>query len=162
MSPAFSRKRRVSLLFFFVAIGCSQGDEVESPLRKVNVEANYVTFEGRWRAIARTGSTRMPRLNTISGICVRETRTCQENIARLYEKGEWSANGPGYLSVSSLEFRVIEWSSANIVARYEAPVADFEIRISLSDRSVERSFRETRARGSDTADPKITWHWVLE
>jgi hypothetical protein len=150
-SPAgmVARKGGLSLLLLLIAIGCSRSDDISSPLHTVNVETGYVTFEVRWRAISQTGSIRMPKLNTVSGICVRETRTCQENIARLYEKGEWSENGAGYLSVTTLEFRVIEWSSARIVARYEAPVADFEIRISLSDRSVERSFRETKARFRD-------------
>jgi len=157
-----ARNWRAGFLFFLVAISCSQPDEIRSPLRKVNVEDSYVTFEGRWRSIAQTGSIKLPRLNTVSGICDRETRTCQENIARLYGKGEWLANSPGYLSVTNLEFRVIEWSSARIVARYEAPVADFELRVSLPDRSVERSFRETKARGSETADSKIAGHWVLE
>jgi hypothetical protein len=41
-------------------------------------------------------------------------------------------------------------------------VADLELRLSLSDLSVERSFRETKARGDDTADPKNAGHWVLE
>jgi hypothetical protein len=37
----------------------------------------------------------------------------------------------GYLLVTALEFRVIEWSSARIAARYEVPFAEFEIRIFL-------------------------------
>jgi hypothetical protein len=157
-----ARKQRVRLIVFLLAIGCSRGDQIQSPLRKVNVDDRFVTFEGRWLTISQTGSTKIPKLNTISGICIRQNKTCEERLANLFGKGEWSANGPGYLSVTTTEFQIIEWSSDRIVARYEAPVADVELRISLADRSVERSFRETKARGSDTADPKIAVHWVLE
>ena len=58
----------------------------------------------------------------------------------------------GFLRLASTDFKFIEWSSARIIARDEAHVADIELRISLSDRAAERSFRETKARASETAD----------
>ena len=158
----FRRNWRVNVLFIFVAMACSQPEEIQSPWRKINFEQNYVMFEGRWRSIAQTSSKKLTKLNTVSAECYRETKTCQEHIARLYGKGEWAPYSGGYLSVTTLEFRVIEWSKARIVARHEAPGADCEIRVSLSDRSVERSFHETKARGSDTAETKIAGQWVLE
>jgi hypothetical protein len=155
------REWLVSFLFILVATGCSEPDP-RSPPRAVNVEQGYVTFEGRWRVIADRVGVHMPKLNTISGVCRRNTKTCEESVAKLFRKSEWLRDRPGYLIVTTTEFEIVEWSSARIVARYEAPVADLELRLSLSDLSVERSFRETKARGSDTADPKNAGHWVLE
>jgi hypothetical protein len=142
----------------------SHGNNVESPNRRVDVVIPHrlVTFEGRWRTVSQTGSTSIPRLNTATGHCEKATMTCSESIAKLYGKNEWPGRSNGFLRVANTDFRVIEWSKDRVVARYEAPVADIEIRISLSDGSAERSFRETKARGSETADSKIAGHWVLE
>jgi hypothetical protein len=155
----------IRLALLSLAIGCTPnpGENVDSPKRKVDtVGRSYVTFEGRWRTISESGSRSIPRLNTAVGYCEKATMTCNENIAKLYSKDEWPGHPNGFLRVAGTDFKVIEWSKDRIIARYEAPVADLELRISLSDGSAERSFRETKARGSDTADPKIAGHWVLE
>jgi hypothetical protein len=134
-----------------------------APLQ-IDTDKGFVRFEGRWRTVSNSGSETagIPRLNTAEGLCIRATMSCSENIAKLYNPSEWPGRPNGFLRVANTEFKVIEWSPARVVARYEAPVADIELRISLMDHSVERSFRETKARGSESANSKIARHWVLE
>jgi len=88
--------------------------------------------------------------------------TCTETIALLFGPDDKTPDGVSRLFLQTNDYKVIEWSSTTIVARENAPVADIELRISLADRSAERSSRETKARGSETANPGISRHWVLE
>ena len=59
-------------------------------------------------------------------------------------------------------YEIINWADDVIKAKRSAPVADIEIKISLKDNFAEKSFRETKARGSETANPDHYGKWVLE
>jgi hypothetical protein len=59
-------------------------------------------------------------------------------------------------------YQIIDLTNDIIKAKRSAPVADIEIIISLKDNFAEKSFRETKARGSETANPDIYGKWVLE
>jgi hypothetical protein len=59
-------------------------------------------------------------------------------------------------------YQIIDWTNDIINAKREAPVADIQITISLKDNFAEKSFRETKARGSDTANPNVYGKWILE
>jgi hypothetical protein len=49
-----------------------------------------------------------------------------------------------------------------IFAKFEASVADYKIRMSLRGNFAEKSFRQIKARGSETASPNVYEYWVLE
>jgi hypothetical protein len=85
---------------------------------------------------------------------------CEENIAVLATPQDTPPGNTLY--VLSTQYKIISWSNDIINARYEAPVAEFELKISVRDEFAERTFRETKARGSETANPNIYAHWVLE
>jgi hypothetical protein len=61
------------------------------------------------------------------------------------------------------EYRIITWSSDGIIsAKYETDSADWDLRISIKDKTVEKAYRETKVRGYEKADPNIAHTWILE
>jgi len=60
------------------------------------------------------------------------------------------------------EFRVLEWPQNSIVARAQPRAADVDLRISLVDKTAERTSRETAARGAKGANPTGVHLWRLE
>jgi hypothetical protein len=60
------------------------------------------------------------------------------------------------------EFHVVDWSHDVIVARAESRAADIDLRISLVDRTAERTSRETAARGASQAKAEELHVWRLE
>lgn len=158
----------VCLILLFCLIlpvsSCSQSDEIRSLPKNVYIsEANdYVSFEGRWKKISETGATKIPKINGVECNCFRERLICKEYIAKLYLPNDNNPYVKNILYPQLVEYRIIEWSPILIRAINEAPVADFELRISIPDKNVERSYRETKSRGSDTANPDIAGHWILK
>jgi len=88
--------------------------------------------------------------------------TCLEKTAVLATPEDSPILKEKFLYILDVNYRIINWSDDIINAKYEALVADFEIRISLRDKFAERSFRETKARGSETANSNVYEHWILE
>jgi hypothetical protein len=157
--------RIISVIVHFLLSACSQSDVARSPAKRITWDKEkkeYVSFEGRWKAISQQKIEMLPSINTVVGYCNKNTLTCSETIALYYRPDDRTPSGVPYLYLQSHEFRVVEWTSMRITAREEAPVADIEIRISLADNSIERSAKETTARGSAAADPNILRHWILE
>lgn len=154
----------VSLSILFLLSACSESDKINSPRKVVFVDetGQYVIFEGRWRILSETGSTKIPKINTVKCICFRQTMTCNEITSKLFLPHDKNPHIRNILYHDTFDFKIIEWTPKLIHAKREAPVADIELRISLSDKSVEKSFRETKARGSETADANIQGHWVLD
>jgi hypothetical protein len=96
-----------ALLLVLLLVGC-RFEDVRSPSRQVHVAKGYVTFEGRWRALAQAGSVSIPKVNTTSGACYRATMTCTESISKLFTKDEWAIGGTSLLSVMTMEYQVVE------------------------------------------------------
>ena len=92
-------------------------------------------------------------INTLTVSCSKIELTCEEWIANAF---------PGWLYLHRENYKVMEWDDLRVLARSEAPVADIELRISLVDKSVERTFRGTNARRVDKTDIDGLEHWVLE
>ena len=61
-----------------------------------------------------------------------------------------------------ITYQITDSTNDIIIAKWDAPVADVELKISLKDRFAERSYRETKARGDETSNPEIYGKWVLE
>lgn len=120
----------------------------------------YVSLRGRWRSIAHAGSI-PPELAKVTDIsCSKPERACREAIASLRKIGPWGREFQ--LDVFSHHYIITEWSEQRIRGVSEKPVGDLEIRISLADRSAEKSWRETKARGSTSASEDVYEHYVLE
>ena len=146
-----------SLLSFLPA--CSK-DEIRSPNKRIQLYDNLVIVEGRWKQTASSGGKKLARINSAYVICNKLSMTCEENTAVLVTpQDDPPAN---LLYIINITYKINEWSDGIIKASHAAPVADFELKISLRDKFAERSFRETKARGSETANPNVFAHWVLE
>jgi len=157
--------RIIAVVVMFLLIACSQYEIVRSPAKRIILDKEtkgYVGFEGRWKAISQQKTEMLPPINTAIGHCSKKTFTCSETIAMYYRPNDRTPSGDPYLYLQTHDYRIVEWTPTRITAREEAPVADIEIRISLADNSIERSAKETTARGSMSANPNITRHWILE
>lgn len=111
-------------------------------------------FSGRWKQTDSVKSTsHMAEINTLTVSCSKIELTCEEWIANAF---------PEWLYLHREVYTVMEWDDLRVLARSEAPVADIELRISLVDKSVERTFRGTNARRVDKTDIDGLEQWVLE
>jgi hypothetical protein len=158
-------KHSLAAIQLLLVASCSDFDGIRSPSKRIDVDeksGSHVRFEGRWKATSQSGFAVIPKINTTSGSCAKETMSCTETIALLFSTADKTPDGVNRLFLQNNYYRVIEWSSKTIHAKEEAPVADIELRISLVDRSAERTSRETKARGSETANPNISRQWILE
>ena len=155
----------MTITLFLMCIS-SYASEIKSPVKSIYLdsEANsFAKFEGRWHALVKKQNPLIPELNSVTVICNKNTMICIESMALLFtERDKVATPMEGFLAPQSNKFKVVEWTSSLIRAREEAPVADIELRISLGDKSVERSFSETTARGVTTSNPHNVQHWVLE
>lgn len=161
----FGKKMAVGVcVSVMVLVACSSNEPIKSPPKIFSMDKekrDHVSFMGRWRATAHAGLIMIPRINSVSVRCSKSEMSCRETLAQLFTPAE-DKNVGHFLSAVDLVYPVVEWSDTLIRAEIKAPVADIELRISLADETAERSFRETRSRGVDTADPKISRHWTLE
>lgn len=153
----------LTIMLFFIS--CSQYEVARSPAKRMILDKetkSIVSFEGRWKALSQHKMSMIPPINTVIGHCNKKSLICSETIALYYRPDDRTPSGDPYLYLQTHDYRIVEWTSTRITAREEAPVADIEIRISLADNSIERSAKETTVRGSTTADPNISRHWILE
>ena len=148
------------------AAGAAQADEVRTNPRLFQLKDSGATviIEGTWRITTGAPSLEVPRANSVRLECHRTTKRCTEHIAKLIRPLDDSS---GFVKESTLllmneEFRVVEWSQNVIVARAVPRAADVELRVSLVDRTAERTSRETSARGAHGANPAALHVWRLE
>ncbi len=87
---------------------------------------------------------------------------CFESEAKVITSEETKVLKESLLTIDRFEYQIIEWSDTLLRAKREAPVADVELRVSFADKSVEKSFRETTARGSETSNPEVFEYWILK
>jgi hypothetical protein len=139
-------------------------DQVKSHFKSITATDNdYVFVHGRWKRTAgNTTLNKPPRINTVAVTCDKKIMTCKEIIAMLVTPQEEFMFEEPQLYVEETIYRVIDWANDTIRATYGAPVADFELRISVRDKMAERHWRETKAYGRDTSDAKNFENWILE
>lgn len=144
--------------------GCSNIRDVESPPKIFLIlEDGNVYLEGRWKQIGSTSNYKIiPKHNSVSILCDKKSGICTENEALLVTKKDNPITPCPLLYPEQFTYIITEWSDTTIKAERKPPVADVEIRISLIDKSAEKSFRETQVRGADTANPDIVGNWILE
>jgi hypothetical protein len=152
----------VFIFLFSLTCPCSEADEISSPTKDIRSFGNYVSIQGRWKKTTKGNHHKLSRINSTYITCDKQSMTCLEKTAVLATPEDYPILKEKFLYILDINYRIINWSDDIIDAKNEALVADFEIRISLRDKFAERSFRETKARGSETANPNVYEHWVLE
>jgi len=145
---------------------CSPAEDVR-PNKKLLLSDptnTRIFIEGTWEALTPRITAEIPKINSVSIECNRSTRICIEHIAKLIRPSENPISGTSHslLLLQEATFDVMEWSKETITARSQPRAADIDLRISLVDKSVERSSRETSARGAEGAQPNLVDHWKLE
>jgi hypothetical protein len=144
----------------FLLSGCSN---IESPAKAFHIlDDGNVYLEGRWKEIAETSRYKMiPKHNSISILCDKKAGVCTETQALLVIKKDNPLIPSALLYPEQFTYLVTEWSDATIKAERKPRAADVEIRISLTDKSAEKSYRETKARGADSSNPDVVGNWIL-
>lgn len=138
-------------------------ENIKSPDKRLQLVDNYAFIEGRWKRAEGTSKLiRMVRINTVSITCDKMNMTCRETIAQLVTTKDEPWVGNPLLFIDQILYRIFDWSDQTIYAKYSAPVADFELKISIKDKFAERRRRETKARGAETSDPNIFENCTLE
>jgi hypothetical protein len=95
----------------------------------------------------------VPHVNSVRIECDRAARICNEYVAKFIQKSDdpiGAVERPSLLLMKE-QFRVIEWTDTTISGRAEPRAADIDLRISLADRTAERTSRETASRGAQRA-----------
>jgi hypothetical protein len=138
-------------------------DQIMSASKGFSSIDKHVFVQGRWKRTG--GNVKLnipPRINTISITCDKNSMTCKEIIASVVTPQEEPLFEKPELFIAETIYQIVDWSNDVIIAKYEAPVANFELRISLKDKLAERRWRETKARGSKTSNPNNYLQWILE
>ena len=145
-------------------MGCFEQsiDDIQSPKKRIKKDGDAVFVEGRWKELAGTKPGIISRINFTSITCDRKDMKCREVESLLFTPREQPVLKHSQLYNHEFTYQVIHWADETIKAKREALVADIEITISLKDNFAEKGFRETKARGSDTANPDVYGKWVLE
>jgi len=148
----------------FTLLGACRGVEEEARTipRDVQVSPGVVTAYGRWVTDTRLEVPLLARINAADIVCTRETMSCTDAIAILMTNKD-EPRLKGELLLSSLDSYIVDsWTDTHIHAKSEKPVADVTLEIDLARKQVKRTYRETKDRGSATANPDFVVNWQLE
>ena len=150
----------ILLLIVFV-----QGEQITTDRKNffLSGDGGYVVLQGTWRRTSQRPTVEVPYVNSVRIECDRTARICNEYVAKFTQKTDdpLGAVERPYLFLMKEQFRVIEWTETVIDARAEPRAATIDLRISLTDRTAERSSRETASRGAQGANPQNVTQWVL-
>lgn len=156
-------KKIISIIFIVsLLLGCSDLKDIRSPRKSIKKMDKFVFVEGRWKALSGTNARIISRINFTSITCDRNNKTCEEIISFVRNPKEDTMYNNYMLFSNKYTYQITDWTDGIIKAKWYAPVADVEITISLKDNFAEKSYRETKARGSETSNPDIYGKWVLE
>ncbi len=160
----YNKNIAIPILLLFLFSGCSNINDIKSPTKIINaLSENQVFLEGRWKEVSPIKNYKTtPKINTTSILCDKGSNSCIEHEACLATRKDNSILPYTLLYVQPTTYIITEWSDTVIKAKYEARAGDVELRISLADKSAEKSFRETSARGAMGANPDLIEHWILE
>ncbi len=138
-------------------------DQVDTYSKNIYESGDFVFVYGRWKRVAGNRTLNKPPLiNSVSITCDRQKSICEETIAEFVTAQDEPMLDNPKLLIDKTTYRINDWRNGTIRATHGAHVADFELRISVSDEIAERHWRETKARGSATSDPRVFANWILE
>jgi hypothetical protein len=156
--------KRLAIIAFALLAACS-GEKEEEPRTiplEVETSPGLVTASGRWVSSAKLDTPFLARINSADISCRQETMSCTDALAvMMTSKDEPRLNGELLLSVLD-SYTIDSWTDTNIHATSEKPVADLTLEIDLVRKLLKRTYRETKARGSSTADPTFIVAWDLQ
>ncbi|MGE4545398.1 MAG: hypothetical protein AB7D06_14950 [Pedobacter sp.] len=157
----------LSILFFLPASVMGEikitPDQVDSYVKNISESGDFVFAYGRWKRVSGNRSlNKPPQINSVFIACDRQKNICEETIAELVTAQDEAMFDNPKLLIDKTTYRINDWRNGTIRATHGAHVADFELRISISDEIAERHWRETKSRGSATSDPRVFANWVLE
>lgn len=157
-------KKSISILFLLLLISsCSELNDIRSPKKNIQKVNEFVFVEGRWKAVSVTTVVgKISGINFTSITCDLKNKTCSEIVSLVQNPKENNLYTKPMLYSIKIIYQITDYTNDIIKAKWDAPVADVEIKISLKDSFAERSYRETKARGSETSNPNIYGKWVLE
>ena len=125
----------------------ARGAEITPDLKQLVVsnDRRHVTIQGTCGRISERATVEVPLINSVRIECDRTVGVCNEYVAKFIQKTDDPAGTmeQPYLFLMKEQFRIIQWTGTTITARAEPRAADIDLRISLSDRSAERTSRET-------------------
>ncbi len=137
-------------------------NNIRLPEKHFVVLPGYAKVDGHWRQTRWAGSFNPAIINAVRIECKQREAVCIEVGAQLLTSLDKIKGSSQIFLDGPLDYEILSWKDGIIVARTEGPVADFDLRISIQDKIATKSFRETKARGSDSADPNIWHEFVLE
>jgi hypothetical protein len=144
----------------------ARGAEITTDQKQfvVSNDRRHAMVQGTWRRTSERVTVEVPRVNSVRIECNRTAEVCNEYIAKFIQKTDDPAGTMErpYLFLMKEQFHVIAWTGTTITARAEPRAANIEIRISLADRSAERTSRETGTRDEQGANSQNVTQWVLQ
>jgi hypothetical protein len=144
----------------------ARGAEITTDQKQfvVSSDRRHVTVQGTWSPTSERATVEVPRVNSVRIECDRTIGVCNEYVAKFIQKTDDPAGTMErpYLFLMKERFRIITWTGKTITARAEPRAANIDLRISLADRSAERTSRETGARGAQGANSQNVTQWVLQ
>jgi len=150
-----------------LAVPCSPVGSLSIRSDNISVQENgtqdFVLVRGRWKVASDPNRNSLPVVNTVEVTCQKESKTCRETIAVVYsnlDAANLKASG-NWLTVLSMDFKIIRWTDTTVQAVATPRAADVEILISLEHKNAERTARETEARGAKGAS-SAPEKWVLK
>ena len=158
----------MKLLLVAIAIilqnGVALADEPRTLPKRITSANGKVEASGRWVVTTRLNSSAplLARLNSIEIVCDKAQGICHEAIAVLYTGEDVPQMSGQFLTASFSEYKITRWDALGITATSAKPVADVEIQIDLKAGIATFRHQETKARGSQTANPKLVLVWELK
>ena len=137
-------------------------DVFTSP-KEITVANGRIEASGKWVETTRLHSKApfLPQVNSVEIICSKAQGSCQEAIAALFTKNDVPELSKQLLTAYISEYKITRWDASGITAKSAKPVADDEIKIDLRAGTATRRHQETKARGSQTANPNLVIEWEL-
>ena len=141
--------------------------EVASPNKSVSAtgkNGGAVVLSGRWKPVKAPKYFLLPtEVNTVRIYCDRPKKVCTESIA--YVRIDDDKKRPVLDVLDSFEYKIVQWTDAKIVAVCKGLAENYELNISLKEKTAERVIRTTAedevTDAHTTADSPAV-KWILE
>jgi hypothetical protein len=130
-------------------VSCNRTSSLNTLPMNISSSRDHIRVEGSWRKIGGTGdATPVPNVFRID--CNTREMSCIENGAWIDPGyGNWLERWPFLRLLPSAEYQVIRWEDGILLAEHAYSNSDCTLRISIRDKKISRTWRGTRARGTD-------------
>lgn len=138
-----------------------EAPKVALPEKKMTITDASVQAIGHWKAVTKPKEAALqavPQINAVDFRCYREDMVCVETLASLYQKSDGNPEARPSLFPHRFVYKIVKWDASGLQAKSETSVADVELKVSLSDKTVSRAMVDSRGSANQT----LTWSWVLE